>query len=89
MQLCIEQLLYIIILEVLFVLAIFCPANIYRPSLGKVQLGRPNPKPIQPFNFYLGRKRKKPFYSELYALQWIEDKFSIIIYFKKVYQKTC
>ena len=37
----------------------FCWANIYRPSLGKVQLGRPNPKLIQPLNFYLRRKRNK------------------------------
>ena len=38
---------------------LFCSANIYRPSLGKVWLGRLNPKPIQPLNFYLRRKRKK------------------------------
>ena len=39
MQLCVEQLLYRIKLLVLFVLAIFfCLANIYRPSLRKVQL---------------------------------------------------
>ena len=44
----------------------FCPANIYWPSLGKVRLGRPNPKPLQPLNFYL-RRKKKLFYSELYA----------------------
>ena len=37
----------------------FCPANIYRPSLGKVWLGRPNPKLIPLLNFYLGRRRKK------------------------------
>ena len=36
-----------------------CLANIYRPSLGKVQLGRPNPKPLQPLNFYLRKKKKK------------------------------
>ena len=36
----------------------FCPANIYRPCLGKVRLGRPNPKLIQLLNFYLGRKKK-------------------------------
>ena len=35
----------------------FCPANIYRPSLGKVWLGRSNPKLIQPLNFYLRRKK--------------------------------
>ena len=35
----------------------FCPANIYRPSLGKVRLGRPNQKLIQPPNFYLRRKK--------------------------------
>ena len=43
---------------VLFVLAFFCPANIYRPSLGKVRLGRPNPKPLKPLNFYLRKKKK-------------------------------
>ena len=37
----------------------FCLANIYRPSLGKVWLGRPNSKPIPPHNFYLGRRKKK------------------------------
>ena len=58
----------------------FCTANIYRPSQGKVRLGRPNPKPIQPRNFYLRRKRKNPFYSELYAQQCIENQFSILIF---------
>ena len=37
----------------------FCLANFYKPSLGKVWLGRPNPKLIQQLNFYLRRKRKK------------------------------
>ena len=45
-------------LEALFVLAIFCPANIYRPSLGKVWLGRPNPKLMPALNLYLRRKKK-------------------------------
>ena len=36
----------------------FGPANIYRPILGKVRLGRPNPIRIQPLNFYLRRKKK-------------------------------
>ena len=40
------------------ILSIICSANIYRPSLGKVQLGRPNPKPIPPLNLYLRRKKK-------------------------------
>ena len=35
----------------------FCLANIHWPSLGKVQLGRPNPKPIQLLNFYLRKKK--------------------------------
>ena len=69
MQLCIEQLWYRIKLYVLFVLAFFCPANIYMPSLGKVRLGRPNPTPFQRFYFYLRRKKQQPFYSEFYALQ--------------------
>ena len=46
----------------------FCPLNIYTPSLEKVRLGRPNPKPLQPLYFYLWRKR--PFYSELYAQRY-------------------
>ena len=29
----------------------FCPANIYEPSLMKVQLGRPNATPLQQLNF--------------------------------------
>ena len=57
-----------------------CLANIYRPSLRKVWLGRPNPKPLQPFNFYLRSKRWNPFYSELYALQRINARFSIFIF---------
>ena len=95
MQLCIEQLLYKTKLQALFVLAFFCPANIYRPRLGKVWLGRPNPKPIQPLKFYLRRKRKNPLYSQLYALPRIGAKFSnfIFIYFYKIfknlYKKNC
>ena len=66
MQLCIEQLLYRIKLSALFVVAIFfCPANIYRLSLGKVQLGKPNQTPLQGINFYLRKKK----YLELNALQ--------------------
>ena len=71
----------------------FCPANIYRPSLGKVRLGRPNPKLVQPLNFYLSRK-KIPFYSELHALQRYDARFLILIliYFlkniKNVFKKT-
>ena len=57
MQLCIEQLLYRIKFEGLFVLFFFCAANIYWPSLGKVRLGRPNPKPIQPLNFFSEGKK--------------------------------
>ena len=58
------------------------PANIYRPSLGKVWFDRPNPKQIQPLNF---QEKKKTFYLELYALQRTEAGFSILIsiYLKK------
>ena len=69
----------------------FCPANIYRPSLGKVQLGKPNSIPIQALNIYFRRKRKRPLYSELYALQQYRARFSILIFIKKkivFYQKT-
>ena len=70
----------------------FCPANIYRPSLGKVRLGRPNPNLSQPINIYL-RRKKKTFYSELYAhnvLQfdfwfWFSFFFKL---FLKMYHKT-
>ena len=34
----------------------FCPANIYRPSLGKVGLGRPNPNLSQSLNIYFRKK---------------------------------
>ena len=47
----------------------FCPANIYRQGLGKVQLGRPNQKPLPAFNFYLKKKNNTTFYSELHALK--------------------
>ena len=46
------------ILRIICSCPFFCPGNIYRSSLGKVRLGRPNPKPPQPLNFYLRRKRK-------------------------------
>ena len=58
----------------------FCPANIYRPSLGKVRLGRPNPNQSQLINFYL-RIKKIPSYSELYELQCIAGRCSIFIFF--------
>ena len=35
---------------------LFFLANIYRPSLGKVQLGRPNPTQLQRLNFYPRKK---------------------------------
>ena len=68
------------ILRIIFSCLFFGIANIYWPSLGKVQLGRPNPKLLQTLNFYLERKRKNPFYSELYALQCVKDRFSILIF---------
>ena len=67
------------ILSVICSCFFFSLANIYRPSLGKVQFGRPNKKTIQPLNFYL-RRKKRPFYPEFYALQWYEAKFSILIF---------
>ena len=36
----------------------FCRANIYRPSLGKVRLGRSNQTSLQRLNFYLRKKQK-------------------------------
>ena len=59
LQLCIEQLLYRIKFKDYLFLLFFCLANIYRPSLGKVRLGKPNPKPVQAFNFYLSKREKK------------------------------
>ena len=35
----------------------FCLPNIYRPSLGKVWLGRPNPNQQNSLNFYLRKKK--------------------------------
>ena len=51
----------------------FCLANIYRPSLGKVRLGRPNQNRFSHSIFITEEKEKNKFCSELYALQWIED----------------
>ena len=36
----------------------YCLANIYRPTLGKVQLGRPNPNLSQSLNIYLRIEKK-------------------------------
>ena len=36
---------------------IFCPVNIYRPSLENVRLGRPNPNLSQSLNIHLRRKK--------------------------------
>ena len=47
------------ILRIICSCLLFCPANIYKPSLGKVQLGRPNPKLLQPLNFISEEKEKK------------------------------
>ena len=35
----------------------FCPANIYRPSLGKVWFGRNNPNLSESLNIYLRSKK--------------------------------
>ena len=48
---------------------LFLVRLIFIATLGKVRLGRPNPKQFQTLNFYL--RRKKKVYSELYALQCI------------------
>ena len=64
-------------------------ANIYRPSLGKVQLGKPNPNQYKSLNFCL-RRGKKIFYSELYALQHLRSdfQFSFSFIFKKLFLKN-
>ena len=69
----------------------FSPANIYRPSLGKVPLGRPNPKPIQPLNFYLRRKRKKKFTQNCMHYNRLKPDFHfhLLSFFFFLYQKTC
>ena len=81
---------------VLFVLAVFfCPANIYRPSLGKVGYVGLIQNRFSGSIFISEENEKTPIYSELYALQRAEDGFSIsiFIYFLKnilkMYQKTC
>ena len=71
----------------------FCLANIYRPCLGKVQLGRPNgPNPNQPqsLNFYLRRKIiTKTFYSDLYALHVSLYDFHFFKFFFLNVKKAC
>ena len=66
-------------------------ANIYKPSQGKVQLGRLNPKPIQQLNFYL-KKKKHSTQNSMHLNAMMSDfqfKFSFIFkkYFKNVIQK--
>ena len=50
----------------------------FENSLGKVQLGRPNWKPLPAINFC--HKKKKTFSSELHALQHLSARFSILIF---------
>ena len=92
MQLCIQQ-LYRIKLEVLFVLAFFCLANIYRTSLGKEQLGKPNPNQSKSLNFYLRRKKNILLRIECTTMFAARFAILILIYFLKnilkMYQKTC
>ena len=79
MQLCIEKLLYRIKLSEVFILGVFfCLADIYRPSLGKVQLGKPNPNQSQSLNFYL--RKKKKILLRIVVLQCITALFSILIF---------
>ena len=71
-----------IICSCIFFVLLIC-IGLVEPSISlpirKVWSGRPNPKPLQPLNFYHRSKRKNPFYSELYALQRIKARFSINI----------
>ena len=68
----------------------FCPANIYRHNLGRGRLGSPNPKVNTALNFYLRRKKKIPFNSELYTLQLYVRYFQISFdFFYKYITKIC
>ena len=75
-------------------LPFFCQSNIYRPSQGKVRLGRPNPKQLQWLNFYPRGKRKKPFLLRIACTTTYRSpifNFDFHLFkkiFKNVYQKT-
>ena len=68
----------------------FCSPNIYRPSLGEVRLGRPNPKPIQPLNFYLRRKKNTILLKIVWTTMYLRPIFNFDFHlFKKNYLKKC
>ena len=65
----------------------FCEANIYRPGLGKVRLGRPNPKLLQPLNFYLRRKKKHSTQNCMHNNGMMPDfQFWFSFIFKKIFK---
>ena len=65
----------------------FCPANIHRPSLGKVQLGRPNPNLAQ--SLYLRRKKKTILLRIVCTTMYRHPIFIFIFFlFLKMYRKT-
>ena len=68
-----------------------CPPNIYRPSLGKVWLGRPNQKLIQPLNFYLRRDKKDHSNQNCMHYNGMKPDFDLFLkkIFKNVIKKSC
>ena len=65
----------------------FCLANIYRPSLLKGWLGRPNPNNMNYSIFIISEGKKFPFYLELCALQHLPSDFHFRIFKKKYFTK--
>ena len=70
---------------------LFCPANIYRPSLWKVRLGRPTQNRFSHLIFISEEKEKT--HSTQNCMHnnrlKIDFQFSFFLIFKKTYQKTC
>ena len=75
-------------------LPFFCLVNIYRLSLRKVGLGRPNPKLLQPLNLYLRKKRKKIHLlrivcTTMYRSPILNFDFDLFKKKKNMFKKTC
>ena len=66
----------------------FYLANIYRPSLGKVQFGWPNPNQSPLLNFYLKGKKKHSTQNCMnYNVMLPDFQFSFSFIFKKHFKK--
>ena len=66
-------------------LLFFCPANIYRPSLGKMRLGRPNPNWFSRSIFILEEKEKT--HSTQNCMLYKDLKINFQFWFSYIFKK--